>query len=77
MSCETMSAEQIAVAQALGRCTFLPASDHKRFARDMDARSRITYPPALTERQSAQLARLAWRYRRQMPSALVPAEEPA
>jgi hypothetical protein len=29
-----------------------------------------------TEKQAAHLARLAWRYRRQMPPSLVPKEKP-
>ena len=71
-----MTEEQILVAQALERCTFLPGSPEKRFARDMGSRSRTLHPAALTERQARHLARLAWRFRRQMPHTLVPAEKP-
>lgn len=71
-----MTEEQSLRAQALERCTFLPASTDKRFVRDMAARSRTAHPPALTDRQAAYLTRLAWRYRRQMPRGLVPPEAP-
>jgi hypothetical protein len=67
-----MTEHQILVAQALERCTFLPGSPEKRFARDMGSRSRLLNPPALTLRQTVYLDDLAWRFRRQMPAALVP-----
>jgi hypothetical protein len=69
-----MTDHQIRVAQALALCTFLTASDDKRFARDMANRSPDL---ALSERQALHLERLAWRYRRQMPADLVPAGQVA
>lgn len=67
-----MTARQILTAQALARCTFLPGSAEKRFARDMDARSRMAEPLPLTVRQAQYLDDLAYRFRRQMPADLVP-----
>ncbi len=58
-------------ADALARCSFLPGSWDKRFARDMAARTEFS------PRQAANIARLAWKYRRQMPAALVPASDPS
>lgn len=70
-----MTDEQRKIAAALWRCTFLPGSHDKRFARDMAARAAMASPPDLTEKQAAHLARLAYKYRRQMPAHLVPAGE--
>lgn len=57
--------------QALARCTFLPASSQKRFARDVAA-----IPLAkVTERQRRYVIQLCWRYRRQMPWDLVPSKD--
>jgi hypothetical protein len=56
------------VRLALARCTFLPASAHQRFSRHIGAMALA----AITEAQWAHVMRLAWRYRRQMPSSLVP-----
>lgn len=72
-----MTDAQVVLAQALERCTFQIGSPDKRFAREMAARSRVTNPQALTDRQSAYLARLAWRYRRQLPRDLAPADGPS
>ena len=57
--------------RALGRCTFLPASWDKRFARA------LAMMPAdkITERQRRNVIRLAWKYRRQMPDDLVPSKD--
>jgi hypothetical protein len=71
-----MTEHQVLLAQALERCTFLPASIEKRFANSMAARSRMQSPPALTEKQSALMQQLAWRFRRQLPAELVPASKP-
>lgn len=57
--------------QALKKCVFLPGSNHKRFVRQTDPAGK------LTERQIAYIGILAYRYRRQMPDHLVPAQKPA
>jgi ABC-type phosphonate transport system ATPase subunit len=56
---------------ALGRCTFLPGSAHKRFARQVSAMPL----EKITEAQRRHVIRLAWRYRRQMPRDLVPSKD--
>jgi hypothetical protein len=58
-----------AMRRALGQCTFLPGSSHKRFARD------IQYAVTLTEAQRRHLIRLCWRYRRQIPMHLMPSKD--
>lgn len=65
-----MTEKERATAQALAQCRFLPGSWDKRFALDMAAQSTVT------EKQAQNIARLAWRYRKQMPPALRPAVEP-
>ncbi len=72
-----MTEAQITLAKALGSCRFLPASADKRFVRDMEARAGAQKPEALTEKQAAYLHGLSWKYRRQLPAALVPAVKPA
>jgi hypothetical protein len=57
--------------RALGECTFLPGSSHKRFARQVAA-MRLE---AISEKQWRHVIRLAWRYRRQMPRELVPSKD--
>jgi hypothetical protein len=57
--------------KALGCCTFVPGSAHKRFARDVSSVELVK----ITEAQRRQVIRLAWRYRRQMPSDLVPSKD--
>ena len=52
-------------AKALWRCTFLPGSYNKHFARAMDTIARSDEPLA-TEKQCTNLWRLVWRYRRQI-----------
>lgn len=56
---------------ALRGCTFLPGSAHKRFARN------IQHVPLedVTEGQRRCVIRLAQRYRRQMPTDLVPSKD--
>jgi hypothetical protein len=58
------------LARALSTCTFLPASWDKCFARNMAATAN---DPAIafTERQQAQLVRLANRYRRQLDTTTI------
>lgn len=61
-------------AVALGRCTMLPGSWDKRFARDVAA---ITERGGtLTASQAKNVERLAWKYRRQMPAAIAPVLKP-
>lgn len=67
----TTSETITAMRKALARCTFLPGSPHKRFARDLAA----AIDPVLTEAQRRHLIRLCWRYRRQMPAHLVPSKD--
>lgn len=59
------------LARALNRCTFLPGSWDKRFVRAMAFLEEHGPAHDLTEKQAANLARLAHKYRRQMPPALV------
>lgn len=61
------------IARALGLCSFLPGSWDKRFARALAFLEEHDPEHALTERQRANLARLAHKYRRQMPPALAAA----
>lgn len=56
---------------ALAECTFLPASSHKRFARQVGQ----MHLDKITEKQWRHVIRLAWRYRRQMPLDLVPSKD--
>ena len=57
--------------KALAKCTFLPGSSHKRFARQVAQ----THPEKVTEKQVRHIIRLAWRYRRQMPFDLIPSKD--
>ncbi|MEW6256923.1 MAG: hypothetical protein AB1592_13290 [Pseudomonadota bacterium] len=57
---------------ALQRVSYLPGSSHKRFARALAGKA----VHELTPKQCAHIARLAWRYRRQMPAHLVPPGNP-
>ncbi|MFG1370737.1 hypothetical protein V5F32_01010 [Xanthobacter oligotrophicus] len=52
--------------------TFPVAHAHKRFARQMG----FAKPEMLTARQARHVAHIAWRYRRQMPTHLVPPADP-
>jgi len=57
--------EQRRKAALLSRCTFLPASWDKRYARDIWALAQDA-DGGLTEKQAAHLERMYWRYRRQI-----------
>ena len=61
---------ELAVIVALARCSFLPGSRHKRFARNMASAAEHAREIGITEKQARYLTILAWRYRRQMPSTL-------
>ena len=63
-----MTPDEIHIAEALARCSFVPGSSPKRFARQMDARDRSR---PLTDRQRAYLWAIAWSWRRQLPPDLV------
>lgn len=56
---------------ALGQCTFLPGSSHKRFARNVSGMPLDKITPKMWRH----VIRLAWRYRRQMPRDLVPSKD--
>jgi len=71
-----MTPHQIEVAEALGRCSFLPGTSQKRFCRDMAHLAQHSPDTALTEAQDRYLTIMAYRYRRQMPARLVPVEKP-
>ena len=66
-----MTPGEIAVALALGRCTFLPASWDKRFARDMASAAQHAPASEITDRQRAHLLRLCHKYRRQIPTRVL------
>lgn len=59
--------------KALARCRFQPATHAKRFARDMDAK---TKDYELSANQQRYLQVLLWRYRRQIPPNLCPTFKP-
>jgi len=61
-----MTTEQIEKAKQLSRCRFLPGSFDKRFARDMGSIAENKPDHELTEKQSAYLDKLAYKYRRQI-----------
>ncbi|NUQ07033.1 MAG: hypothetical protein HUU31_24340 [Anaerolineae bacterium] len=61
-----MTPEQIAQAKALVRCTFLPGSYDKRFAKDMAFYAVHQPGRELTEKQAALLEKMMHRYRRQL-----------
>lgn len=68
-----MSPAVIAIARALGDCFFLPASWDKRFARQMAYVAEHSPDKDLTDKQIANLIRLAHKYRRQMPTGALEA----
>ena len=72
-----MTEEQIAIAKAFYGVTFLPASREKRFARDMIFLADNCPNTDLSPKQDRYLRLVAYRFRRQMPNHLVPAEKPA
>lgn len=69
-----MSAEEIALAWALGRCTFSVGSFDKRFARNLSGAA-IVDPPIISEKQAALLRTMVTRYRRQIRAADLPESE--
>jgi len=63
-----MTEDEIQIAEALARCSFLPGSGPKRFVRQMADRDRNR---PLSDRQRAYLWAIAWSWRRQLPADLV------
>jgi hypothetical protein len=59
--------EEKEIAKALSRCTFVPATPPKRFARDMASAAEHRPDLELTERQRKYLFDLLHRFRRQIP----------
>lgn len=57
-------------AKALAALSYLPGSWDKRFTRDVAAIVNAGQP--LTEKQMANVERLAWKYRRQLAPRLIP-----
>ncbi len=57
---------------ALQNVTYPVGSRHKSFAASVRGKA----PHELSPRQAEHIARLAWRYRRQMPAHLVPPGNP-
>ena len=64
-----MSEEQIAQAKLLNRCTYLPGSFEKRFARNMAALAESNPDKELTAKQSEWLEKQFFRYRNQISKA--------
>lgn len=60
-----MTALEQDAARALGKCTYLPGSFEKRFARDMASHA-SSESPQITERQRAWLWKQVYRYRKQI-----------
>lgn len=66
-----MTPAQISMATALARVTFTPASNTKRFARDMADLATQKPDHPLTQRQAQYLAEAVVRYRRQIAADIV------
>lgn len=60
-------------ARALSKCTYLPGSFEKRFARDMASHA-SSESPQITERQRTWLWKQVFRYRRQIKDKALIAE---
>lgn len=71
-----MTALQQLRAKSLAACTMCPGSWEKRFSRDMASIATARPEMILTSKQIEWLNKLSWRFRRQMPSHLVPAQDP-
>ena len=72
-----MTPDDIALALALGSCSYPSASAQKRFARNMADIARLSPDKELSERQRHYMQLMAWRYRRQLPAQFVPLNKPA
>ena len=71
-----MTPDEIALALALGRCSYPPATANKRFAGNMAFLAKNSPGKELSERQRHYMQQMAWRYRRQLPAHLVPLNKP-
>ncbi len=72
-----MTADEIELVKALGACSYPPGTSQKRFARDILFLAEHSPDRELSDRQRHYMQLMAWRYRRQMPSRLVPESKPA
>jgi hypothetical protein len=63
-----MTEEEITTILRLSACSFSPASWDKKFVRDMTHEA-SQLNPLITEKQAAQLPRLAHRYRKQLAAS--------
>ena len=63
-------------AQALAACKLPAEGQHKRFIRDMADTAKYRPEHPLSAAQAGHIVRLSWRYRKQMPAHLVPAQDP-
>jgi len=71
-----MTPREIETAKALGNCTMVPGTKTKSFARAMAEMADRKPDKELTPLQARYMLDLSWRFRRQMPAHLVPAEKP-
>lgn len=67
---------EMRLAKALGGCSFLPGSSHKRFCRNMADIARLSPDKEISLRQRHMMELMAWRYRRQLNGDLVPQSKP-
>jgi hypothetical protein len=65
-----MTPREIAIARAFRNVSFPPATAAKRFARNMIAHMEHAPQVPLTAKQAAYMAKIAHRFRRQMPAHL-------
>ena len=72
-----MTSGEIELAKALGNCSYPPGTSQKRFALDILFLAENNPDKELSDRQRSYMQLMAWRYRRQMPSRLVPERKPA
>lgn len=71
-----MTKHERRLALALGSCTFIPGHPHKRFCRNMAGIAVYSPDKEISLRQRHYMEIMAWRYRRQLPSDLVPPGKP-
>lgn len=66
-----MTPDEQEAVQSLDNCRLLPGIWDKRFIRSLARQLEARPERSLTEKQLSQLARMVWRYRRQLPEKLV------
>ncbi|MDP3327166.1 hypothetical protein [Parvibaculum sp.] len=71
-----MTSLEIERAVALAKCTMSPGTKSKSFAGAMADMANRNPDKELTPLQARFLVDLSWKFRRQMPAHLVPAEKP-